>query len=167
VVRGQAKFVTIVAPPTSPNTDGIHVSACTNTTIQNCNIATGDDCISIVSGSHNIEVENVYCGPGCHGISIGSLGENGATANVSQVQVKNCVMEGTTNGLRIKTWQGGKGLAYNFVYQNISMINVTNPIIIDQYYCPSSQSGPCSNSVSHKFLHDPLSNLTNRDLPIT
>jgi hypothetical protein len=78
--------------------------------------------------------------------SIGSLGENGATANVSQVQVKNCVMEGTTNGLRIKTWQGGKGLAYNFVYQNISMINVTNPIIIDQYYCPSSQSGPCSNS---------------------
>jgi galacturan 1,4-alpha-galacturonidase len=37
--------------------------------------------------------------------SIGSLGENGATANVSQVQVKNCVMEGTTNGLRIKTWQ--------------------------------------------------------------
>ncbi|CAK9237163.1 unnamed protein product [Sphagnum troendelagicum] len=146
VVRGQAKCLTIVAPPTSPNTDGIHVSACTNTTIQNCNIATGDDCISIVSGSDNIEVENVYCGPGCHGISIGSLGENGATANVSQVQVKNCVMEGTTNGLRIKTWQGGKGLAYNFVYQNISMINVTNPIIIDQYYCPSSQSGPCSNS---------------------
>jgi hypothetical protein len=28
----------------------------------------GDDCISIVSGSTNIQLTNIYCGPGCHGI---------------------------------------------------------------------------------------------------
>ena len=28
----------------------------------------GDDCVSIVSGSHNIEVQDTYCGKGCHGI---------------------------------------------------------------------------------------------------
>jgi len=37
--------------------------------------------------------------------SEGSLGANRDHANVSQVLVKNCQLESTTNGLRIKTWQ--------------------------------------------------------------
>uniref|UniRef100_J3MJQ2 Polygalacturonase n=1 Tax=Oryza brachyantha TaxID=4533 RepID=J3MJQ2_ORYBR len=55
-------------------------------------------------------------------------------------------MYGTTNGARIKTWQGGKGSAKNIVFQNIIMDNVWNPIIIDQNYCDSST--PCKQQKS-------------------
>lgn len=52
---------------------------------------------------------------------------------------------GTTNGLRIKTWQGGSGYAKNIVFKNVLMDNVTNPIIIDQHYC--DQEKPCQDQV--------------------
>lgn len=52
---------------------------------------------------------------------------------------------GTTNGLRIKTWQGGSGYAKNIVFKNVLMNNVTNPIIIDQHYC--DQEEPCQDQV--------------------
>jgi hypothetical protein len=37
--------------------------------------------------------------------SIGSLGKNGARDIVSNVVVRGAHLSGTTNGLRIKTWQ--------------------------------------------------------------
>ena len=37
--------------------------------------------------------------------SVGSLGRNGAHEEVSDVEVAGCTFEGTTNGVRIKTWQ--------------------------------------------------------------
>ncbi|KAG0583645.1 hypothetical protein KC19_3G151500 [Ceratodon purpureus] len=160
VHSGHAKALQIQAPWSSPNTDGIHISGTTDFTIQKCNISTGDDCVSIVSGSHNIEVQDTYCGKGCHGISIGSLGANGEHANVTQVQVKNCQMESTTNGLRVKTWQGGTGIARNFEFRNIQLTNVSNPIIIDQYYCPPSQTREaCTNQTDN--VHIDLVKFTN------
>ncbi|KAF5474130.1 hypothetical protein F2P56_006058 [Juglans regia] len=136
----QASKLTITAPKESPNTDGIHVTDTQNIQISSCVIGTGDDCISIVSGSKNLQATDITCGPG-HGISIGSLGSGNSEAYVSGITVNGAKLSGTTNGLRIKTWQGGSGSASNIKFQNVEMYNVTNPIIIDQNYC--DQDKPC------------------------
>ncbi|XP_058750100.1 polygalacturonase-like [Vicia villosa] len=128
------------APQNSPNTDGIHVTETKNIDITDCDIGTGDDCISIISGSKNVQATNITCGPG-HGISIGSLGRDNTEAEVSNVVVKRATLIGTKNGVRIKTWQGGSGYARNIKFMDIEMQNVTNPIIIDQSYC--DQTKPC------------------------
>uniref|UniRef100_A0A0E0CXA0 Polygalacturonase n=1 Tax=Oryza meridionalis TaxID=40149 RepID=A0A0E0CXA0_9ORYZ len=130
----------ITAPGWSPNTDGIHVSNSREVLISGCIISTGDDCISIVTGSMFIRATGIFCGPG-HGISIGSLGANKSWAHVSDVLVEKATLVGTTNGVRIKTWQGGDGHAERITFQDISMHNVTNPVIIDQNYCDSMT--PC------------------------
>ncbi|XP_078164702.1 polygalacturonase QRT2-like isoform X2 [Carex rostrata] len=132
----EASHLTIKAPQWSPNTDGIHLTSTRDMRISNCFIGTGDDCISIVNGSKNVFVKNIVCGPG-HGISIGSLGANNSRVHVSNVVVEQATLIGTTNGVRIKTWQGGHGSAKNILFQDISMCNVSNPIIINQNYCDS------------------------------
>lgn len=135
----------VVAPGNSPNTDGIHITETQNAIIRNCVIGTGDDCISIVSGSRNVQAMDITCGPG-HGISIGSLGAENSEAEVSNIRVNRALMSGTSNGVRIKTWQGGSGYAKNIMFQNIVMNNVSNPIIIDQNYCDKKESCPEQNS---------------------
>lgn len=52
----------------------------------------------------------------------------------------------TTNGVRIKTWQGGNGYVRGVRFENVRMDNVDNPIIIDQFYCDSPKS--CQNQTS-------------------
>ncbi|XP_078439613.1 polygalacturonase-like isoform X2 [Wolffia australiana] len=132
----------IEAPFNSPNTDGIHLSESSNIVVKSCVIETGDDCISIVNGCSNIEMNDIHCGPG-HGISIGSLGKSNSEVAVSTIVLDKAVLRGTTNGVRIKTWQGGSGYARAITFQNVKMIDVHNPIIIDQFYCDSST--PCQN----------------------
>ncbi|CAK9167666.1 unnamed protein product [Ilex paraguariensis] len=140
-VNVKASNLRVIAPEKSPNTDGIHVTGTQNIQIMSSLIRTGDDCISIVSGSKNVRATDIICGPG-HGISIGSLGKNKAEDEVSDVVVDRARISGTTNGVRIKTWQGGSGYAKNIKFQNIIMHNVTNPIIINQNYCDQSESCP-------------------------
>ncbi|XP_009354806.3 polygalacturonase [Pyrus x bretschneideri] len=144
-VNVKASNLIVTAPGDSPNTDGIHVTATQNIRISNVLIRTGDDCISIVSGSKNVRADDITCGPG-HGISIGSLGAGNSQAEVSDVVVSKAKIIGTTNGLRIKTWQGGSGYATNIRFKNVMMANVSNPIIIDQYYC--DQDSPCQEQAS-------------------
>ncbi|KAI3859831.1 hypothetical protein MKW92_029032 [Papaver armeniacum] len=149
----EAHNLLITAPEKSPNTDGIHVTETQNIKIINSVIGTGDDCISIVSGSQNVQATNTTCGPG-HGISIGSLGSGNKEAHVSDVMVDTAILNGTTNGVRIKTWQGGSGNASNMSFQNIVMYNVKNPIIIDQNYC--DQDDPCDEQESAVQISDIL-----------
>ncbi|KAL2514463.1 Polygalacturonase QRT2 [Forsythia ovata] len=72
--------------------------------------------------------------------SIGSLGENHSENHVSDLSADGAKFVGTTNGVRIKTWQGGSGYARNIIFQNIEMRNVSNPIIIDHNYCDKDVS---------------------------
>eukprot|EP01018_Ginkgo_biloba_P018147 Gb_12008 [translate_table: standard] len=141
----EADHLEVTAPGHSPNTDGIHISASKYVAIKNSIIGTGDDCISIVSDSFHVRIENITCGPG-HGISIGSLGKGHSEAQVSDVIVDGASLHNTTNGLRIKSWQGGSGFARGIRFQNVHMDNVSHPIIIDQYYCDSKK--PCPNQTS-------------------
>ncbi|CAI0467229.1 unnamed protein product [Linum tenue] len=129
--------VTILSPWDSPNTDGIHISRSVNVTVDSSDIGVGDDCVSIGPGSVNVSVSNVQCGPG-HGISIGSLGKYPDEEDVIGITVQNCTINGTQNGIRVKTWPGSPaGSATGILFENIAMINVSNPVMIDQEYCPS------------------------------
>ncbi|XP_031489184.1 probable polygalacturonase At1g80170 [Nymphaea colorata] len=136
----------VTAPPESPNTDGIHISASSQISVKNVAIMTGDDCISITTNSSKVRLRNVTCGPG-HGISIGSLGRNNSWAEVHDVLVDGAFLNNTDNGVRIKTWQGGTGFVEQVTFRNIVMENVSNPIIIDQYYCDSFV--PCPNQTTN------------------
>nr|GME02689.1 exopolygalacturonase-like [Ipomoea batatas] len=151
------KSVTIQAPHKSPNTDGIHISQSKRISIYDSNIGTGDDCISLSKGSRNIYIYNVTCGPG-HGISIGSLGKHENEEDVSGIVVRNCTFTNTTNGARIKTWAPSfSSRVFNLVYEDIILNNVSNPILIDQHYCPNSHcmgEGESSVKISHiKFIN--------------
>ncbi|MBA0762529.1 hypothetical protein Gotri_012127, partial [Gossypium trilobum] len=72
-------------------------------------IKTGDDCIAIGDGSKYININRIFCGPG-HGISIGSLGENGRRETVEYT---------TENGLRIKIWQSIDVEISNILYNDL------------------------------------------------
>ncbi|XP_075085272.1 putative polygalacturonase At1g80170 [Nicotiana tabacum] len=137
--------IKISSPGDSPNTDGIHISESTNVVLQDCKIGTGDDCVSIVNASSNIKMKTIHCGPG-HGISIGSLGKDDSVGIVTRVVLDTAFLKGTANGLRIKTWQGGSGYVRTVRFQNVRMEDVSNPIIIDQFYCDSQK--PCHNQTS-------------------
>ncbi|KAL6850017.1 hypothetical protein ACP4OV_020644 [Aristida adscensionis] len=142
VVSGLA----ISSPALSPNTDGIHVENTQDVLIANSAVSNGDDCVSIGAGTLNVHIENVTCGPGGHGISIGSLGRPGSSrACVANVTVRNAVIRRSDNGVRIKTWQGGSGSVSSVSFENVRMDAVRNPIIIDQYYCLSRS---CENATS-------------------
>ena len=165
--------IKISAPGDSPNTDGIHIERSSSVDIERSRIGTGDDCISIGQGNSQVTISSISCGPG-HGIryfrilffrlyflsvlntsllnlhcdsSVGSLGKYLNERDVSGLVVRDCYMTGTSNGIRIKTWPNspGSSAATNMTFDNIVMNNVSNPIIIDQSYCPSSS---CSSEVN-------------------
>ncbi|KAJ4751380.1 Pectin lyase-like superfamily protein [Rhynchospora pubera] len=138
--------IQISAPSNSPNTDGIHLQLSDHVIIQGSNIKTGDDCISMGAGTRNVLIKDTYCGPG-HGISIGSLGSIAHEQGVQNVTVSSVVFRDTTNGVRIKTWEKHyQGYVQFIMFQNIVMYNVSNPIIIDQRYCPHNKN--CPNQTS-------------------
>nr|ABY21306.1 pollen allergen Pla o 2 [Platanus orientalis] len=133
------QHVTISAPGTSINTDGIHIGLSRGVTITDTNIATGDDCVSIGPGSQNVTVTKVNCGPG-HGISVGSLGKYKDEKDVRGITVTGCTFTGTSNGVRVKTWPDSPpGVATDMAFEDLTMKNVQNPVILDQEYCPYGQ----------------------------
>ncbi|CAL5401287.1 unnamed protein product [Camellia sinensis] len=108
----------VIAPETSPNTDGIDISGSTNIQIGNSNIKTGDDCIAISRGSSNVNITGVTCRPG--------------------------------NGIRMEGIHGGNGYARKISFENITLVQVNNPILIDQFYCPSRVD--CQNKLSYSGI---------------
>ncbi|GKE67477.1 probable polygalacturonase [Tanacetum coccineum] len=125
----------------------------------------GDDCIALISGTSQVNISGIYCGPG-HGISIGSLGINGEYSEVENIYVRKCNFSGTQNGARIKTWQGGSGYAKDITFEEINLHNVNNPILIDQYYCPGGHNCPKNSSaveisgISYKLFQGTSSSRT-------
>ncbi|KAK4338580.1 hypothetical protein RND71_043067 [Anisodus tanguticus] len=126
--------ITTIAPEDSPNTDGIDLS-----------------------NSHQVQIQNSTFQTG-HGISVGSLGVDATFATVENINIRNCTLLGTQNGVRIKTWQGGMGFARFIHFENIRLIDVRNPIIIDQFYCNGAHDcGIKPNAVQ-------VSNVTYKDV---
>ncbi|KAK6945101.1 Glycoside hydrolase, family 28 [Dillenia turbinata] len=149
--RTKIDHVTITAPESSPNTDGIHIQSSHDITITGSTIGSGDDCVSVGDYNSDIHISDINCGPG-HGISIGSLGKDGNVADVKNIFVRDVRLNGTTNGARIKTWQGGKGTVRDVIYERLKFTNVKNPIIIDQNYC--DQAAPCKEQSTGVQISD-------------
>ncbi|XP_040951573.1 polygalacturonase-like [Gossypium hirsutum] len=135
-----ASNLNIKAPEDSPNTDGIRIQHSTNVTISSSTIKTGDDCIGIGDGSKYININRILCGPG-HGISIGSLGENGRSETVEYVNVRRASFYTTENGVRIKTWQSTAVEVSNILYNDLK--GTTSGEIAVELLC--SESVPCKN----------------------
>jgi polygalacturonase len=130
--------VTIQAPATSHNTDGINISA-KDCTIERCIINTGDDNIAINFGSRpavgsDPEVQRMVirdCTFGIgHGLSIGSF----TSGSLDGLRVSNCTFDGTTSAIRIKTARGRGGVLDNVSYEDITIRNSRYPIFISEYY---------------------------------
>lgn len=123
--------VTINTPPSAPNTDGIDPSAASHGVIAYSKITTGDDNIA-VKGSGPVDgliVAHNHFGRG-HGMSIGSETFGG----VRNVRVCDLSLDGTDNGLRIKSDLTRGGLVRTVSYVDICMRNVKHPLVFDPFY---------------------------------
>ncbi|MBI5425147.1 MAG: right-handed parallel beta-helix repeat-containing protein [Opitutae bacterium] len=118
----------------APNTDAIDPGPGTNFLIRDCLIDTGDDDIVIKSGGTNILIENCTIKHG-HGISIGSE----TSVGVKNMLVRNCTMEGTDNGIRIKSMRGAGGPVENIRYTGITMKDVENAIVLQLDYTDNNR----------------------------
>ncbi|OIW02935.1 hypothetical protein TanjilG_29711 [Lupinus angustifolius] len=146
----------VSAPHDSVNTDGIHIGRSNDVKVLNTKIATGDDCVSLGDGNTRLVVKNVECGPG-HGISVGSLGMYDNEDPLDDFLVKNVTIKNADNGVRIKSWPSSPVsiTVTNMRFEDITMVNVSNPIIIDQEYCPwneCSKKSPSKIQISKVFF---------------
>ncbi len=131
--------VRALAPPDSPNTDGIVAYSSHRVRIEDCTVDTGSDNIIVVSSRpeqpgrdfscSEITVSNCTLLHG-HGASIGSDTGGG----VHHVLMEHLHLNGTSNGLRIKTGRGFGGEVSDIVYRDIDMTGVTPAIAITAYY---------------------------------
>ncbi|KAI8011374.1 putative polygalacturonase [Camellia lanceoleosa] len=118
----------------SPNTNGIDISGSSQIQIHDSNIATSDDCIVINGNSSNISITGI----------------------TYEVYVRNCRLNQTTNGARIKTWQVCKYLstcihiwyARNITFDELTLFELENPTIINQNYCDHQANKVCRNETS-------------------
>nr|CAI5840478.1 unnamed protein product [Callosobruchus analis] len=111
-----------------PNTDGINVVSVKRLHISGVDVATGDDCVAINAWGHGKEriptedvlIENSHMSIGHGGVSIGSVTAGG----LRNITVRNCVFDGTTRGLLIKTNRERGGTIEDIHYENIVMNNI-------------------------------------------
>ncbi|KAJ8875765.1 hypothetical protein PR048_023664 [Dryococelus australis] len=124
--------ITIDTPSSAPNTDGVDPMGSQNVTIAHCSISTGDDNVAIkaiTAPSRHISVLNNHFGTG-HGMSIGSE----ITYGASDITVSGLTLDGTTNGLRIKSNTFRGGLVTGVTYSDVCMRSVKNPILLNMEY---------------------------------
>lgn len=126
--------VKVRAPFNAPNTDAIDPGPVTNALIRDCDIDTGDDDIVMKSGGTNVLIENCTIKHG-HGISIGSS----TVVGIHNMLVRHCTLEGTDNGIRIKSMRGAGGLVENVRYTDIRMKDVANAIVIQLDYVDNNR----------------------------
>jgi polygalacturonase len=130
--------ITINTPASSPNTDGVDPSRAKNGVIAYTKITTGDDNIAVKGGGPNpvdgLLVAHNHFGRG-HGMSIGSE-TNGGVRNVSVCDLS---LDGTDNGLRIKSDASRGGLVQGIYYTDVCIRDSRHPLVFDSYY--SSATG--------------------------
>jgi polygalacturonase len=148
------------------NTDALDVSSSKDIIFRHSTLEVGDDCTAINGGNStcyihqntiliviiyillgvtNITLTDINC-KGGHGFSVGSLGKGGKTEYVKDVTITDSTCTNCQNGVRIKTWPGGKGAVQNVKFQNIQLTNTENPIIITTHYCDKNQMSYCTKN---------------------
>lgn len=126
--------VKVRAPFDAPNTDGIDPGPVTNAWIHHCDVDTGDDDIVLKRGAANVVVEDCTIRHG-HGLSIGS----GTDLGVRDVVFRRCTLDGTDNGIRIKSMRGAGGPVERIRYEELRMRGVQNAIVLDLTYVDNNR----------------------------
>ncbi len=127
--------VKIDTPRWARNTDGIDPqSGTTNVSIIDSYIRSGDDNISPKATANagavtHMTVRNTHFYNG-HGFGIGSQTSGG----VSAIRVSGLTIDGSDNGIRIKSDKSRGGLVDDVVFENVCMRGVTNPIVLNPFY---------------------------------
>ncbi len=141
--------ITVNTDPTSPNTDGVDPST-GNGLIAYSTISTGDDNVAIKGSDapiDNIIVVHNHFLKG-HGMSIGSE----TNAGVKDVKVCDLSLDGTGNGLRIKSDVSRGGLVQAVSYTDVCMRSVKDPFVFDAYY--SAATGNLIPNFQNISLHN-------------
>nr|ANJ43632.1 glycoside hydrolase family 28 [Peruphasma schultei] len=131
--------ITISAPTSALNSDGIDPVGSQNVTIAYCNVTTGDDNIGIkalTAPSRHTSVFNNFFGHG-DGLAIGSETNFG----VSDVTVSNLTINNAHNGIYIKSNSFRGGLVTDVLFENVCINNVQWPINLDTRYYHMTGSG--------------------------
>ncbi|CAE6519890.1 unnamed protein product [Rhizoctonia solani] len=122
------------------NADGWDTYRTSHFLLRGAHVVSGDDCFSFKGNSSYVTVEDVYC-QNSHGVSVGSLAQYpGVLDRVEHVKVKNITFVGngdsSSNGARIKIWAGpvGSAIVNDIHYEDITVNNVTNPLVVDSCY---------------------------------
>ena len=125
--------VRIDTPKWARNTDGIDPqSGSTNISIINSYIRSGDDNISpkaTTAPVTHMTVRDTHFYNG-HGFGVGSQ----TVAGLSAIRVDNLTIDGSDNGLRIKSDKSRGGLVDDVRFENVCMRNVSNPIVLNPFY---------------------------------
>ena len=169
-VRTRLRGLTITAPYSARNTDGINFYGGFDSSLSDTVIDNGDDCVSVVpigdpnicvnanwtdqacSGGHVI-VSNLTCNGG-HGLSIGGI-RHGNVRNVTFVNITatggqsgSTQDEAAAGGCRIKSYPNSTGLVSDIRYQDMVMRDVYMPLQLLGHYCPFPCNTPDGNSAT-------------------
>lgn len=147
----------VKAPPStgavniSHNTDAVDVHG-EYMYIHDVIFDTGDDDVAV--HSNHTFVERSYFGSG-HGASIGSL----CNAYITNITFRDIHFNGTTAGAKIKTHPGCSGRVWNVLYENLTMLDVHAPIVIDMNY----EAGNTNETTTMRIENVTFSKITSRN----
>jgi galacturan 1,4-alpha-galacturonidase len=119
------------------NTDGFDSYQVDGLRVTNTEVDVGDDCFSPKPNTTNIYVENLWCN-NTHGVSMGSVGQYPGTLDyITNAYIKNVTLLNGQTGARLKAWAGkdkGYGYIRNITFEDITIQNTDQPIVLDQCY---------------------------------
>ncbi|KAL5101478.1 hypothetical protein RYX36_005805 [Vicia faba] len=148
------RFVTILAPHDSPNTDGVDPDSSSNVCIEDSYVSSGDDIVAVKSGwdeygisygrpSSNITIRRVNGSSAFAGIAVGSE----ASGGVENVLAEHINLYNMGIGIHIKTNIGRGGYIRNITLSNIYIENARTGIKI---------SGSVGDHPDDKYDHNAL-----------
>ncbi len=156
------KDLTILNPSDAPNTDGIDIESCTHVTVEGCNVFVGDDGIALKSGSGRsgiedkapteyVTIKNCTVKAAHGGAVIGSE----TAAGINNIEVSDCIFDGTDRGIRIKSRRGRGGVIHDLKFTRLTMKNNLCPLVVNMYY----RCG-CDDMSAYSLDPQPLSDET-------
>ncbi len=131
----------MIAPPHSPNTDGLNTDSCRHVYVHDCLADDGDDGFGIKSGRDEEgrkvnrpteEVTYLRCHV-LHGHSVCAIGSE-QSGGVRHVRFLNCTGIGTDNGIRLKSMRGRGGVVEDITASHFKLTDVRNAIVITSSY---------------------------------
>lgn len=135
------KKVTFQNPENGINGDGLDIDSCSGVKVFDCNFDVNDDCLCFKAGigadgmrvnkpCENVIVKNCKMLRGHGSVVMGSETAGG----IRNIEISDCVFNGTDRGIRIKSRRGRAGGVENLTLNNIIMNDVGCPIVMHLYY---------------------------------